>query len=1120
MNTPASPARAFQPFDLLEELPTGTTVLEASAGTGKTYAIGALVTRYVAEGTARLEEMLVLTFGRAATRELRDRVRDQLVEAERALADPAAARARGGLAGHLASLPDPDTVRRRVADAVASYDAATIATIHQFCHVVLRSLGVAGDTDSGHELVEDLAPLVTEVVDDRYLARFAGEPQPPFSRAVALQIGLAAVGDPQSRRVATDDSPVAQQRLEFADDVVAEVERRKRRHGILSYDDLLGRLRDDLRHDDSPARQRMRSRWRVVLVDEFQDTDPVQWEVLHTAFGGHTTMVLVGDPKQAVYAFRGGDVHSYLDARDEAGSIRTLTTNWRSDAPLVDALQVLTRDVALGDPRIVVHDVTAHHGDSRLAGAPRADAVRLRRVDGESLGTNADGEVGIGRLRRHIAADLAADVAALLDSGATYEGRPVQAADVAILMSSVRPTQVQPFRDELSGLGIPSVITSGSSLLLSQAAAEWQCLLEAMEQPSNVRRIRAVGLTAFGGLAPEDLDEGADGAHGADNEATDRLADQVRGWLELFRSRGIAAVHESVVAAGLDARVLAFTDGARLLTDLDHLAQVLHDRMRRERLGLPALLAWLRAERVAAGRGDERTRRLDTDAAAVQILTIHGSKGLQYPLVYLPTSFDRWVPETGTSVRFHDDTGHRCLDVGGNPAAETLRRSREEDADEELRLCYVAMTRAEAQLVCWWAPSRGARAAGLTRLLLGRSAGEADVPRSVALPSADTVDERLSAWAAAGAFALEDAVPVRAAPRPAGPAARLAVRRFDRTIDEGWRRTSYSGLVRVEEQAAALGGESEPEVEGTVDEVEPEGASSLPDTAPVRLDLPSPMAELPAGAAFGSLVHAVLEHADPQADDLAAELLATVGEQQRWWGAPVPAEQLAIALEPMHTTSLGPLADGLRLVDVGRHDRLCELDFEMPLDGGDARPSPPDVPLSGLADLLRRHLPDSDPVRPYADRLETPGLGGQSLRGYLSGSLDLVLRVPDDAVPGGWRYLVADYKTNLLGDRDRPLTAGDYRPGALAAAMLHSHYPLQAMLYTVVLHRFLRWRLPGYRPGQHLGGVLYLYVRGMCGPETPEIDGNPCGVFSWRPPGTLVEAISRMLDGLPAEEAR
>jgi exodeoxyribonuclease V beta subunit len=213
----------------------------------------------------------------------------------------------------------------------------------------------------------------------------------------------------------------------------------------------------------------------------------------------------------------------------------------------------------------------------------------------------------------------------------------------------------------------------------------------------------------------------------------------------------------------------------------------------------------------------------------------------------------------------------------------------------------------------------------------------------------------------------------------------------------------------------------------------------------------------------------------------------------------------------MHDTPLGPLAGGLTLRDIGLRDRLCELDFEIPLAGGDlSATAVPDIRLSDMGVLLREHLGGGDPLASYAGRLMMPELGGQSLRGYLSGSIDAVLRVP--APGGGHRYLVVDYKTNRLGDPDRPVTAADYGRPQLAAAMLHSDYPLQALLYSVVLHRFLRWRQPGYTPDRHFGGVLYLFVRGMCGPDTPTVDGHPAGVFGWRPPDKLVSALSDLLD--------
>jgi exodeoxyribonuclease V beta subunit len=359
----------------------------------------------------------------------------------------------------------------------------------------------------------------------------------------------------------------------------------------------------------------------------------------------------------------------------------------------------------------------------------------------------------------------------------------------------------------------------------------------------------------------------------------------------------------------------------------------------------------------------------------------------------------------------------------------------------------------------------------------------------------------LRAWENVGGPVLEESViaPPADVELPAAPEG-LDVRHFHRQIDASWRRTSYSGLIRATE---AAGVSSEPEVIELDDEVGEITVTEPADSAATAV--PSPMADLPMGAKFGSLVHAVLETADPYAADLAAELETQTREHSVWWPVDVSAEDLAAALVPMHDTPLGPLASGTTLRQIGLRDRLREMDFEFPLAGGDRRGDGPRISLAGVGRLFREHMPAGDPLASYADRLSNGALAGQSLRGYLTGSLDVVLRV-------GEKYLVADYKTNWLGEPEKSLTSADYGQARMAEAMLHSDYPLQALLYCVVLHRFLRWRQPGYSPEQHLGGVLYLFMRGMCGAQTPIVDGHPAGVFSWRPPASLIVAMSDLLD--------
>ncbi len=1112
------------PFDLLGPLPEGptTTVLEASAGTGKTYTLAGLVTRYVAEGRARLEEMLLVTFGRAASQELRERVRGQLDEAHDVLRGTRVARADGAaypgdttpLLVHLLDA-DPDELRdreRRLRDALADFDAATIATTHQFCQLVLRSLGVAGDSDSGVTLVEDLSDLVGEVVDDLYLARFGQALEDPgLTRAEAFALATTVVDNPGAVLTPREPDPgtPAEVRVAFARDVLVELERRKRRTGVLGYDDLLGRLADALADPHAPARQRMRARWRVVMVDEFQDTDPVQWQVIDRAFAGHATVVLIGDPKQAIYAFRGGDVVTYLQAARGAEQRCTLATNHRSDGPLVDSLLVVLRGAALGHPEIVVRDVGAHQQTGRLRGAPSDDPFRLRVVTREKFDVRTTRTVPMDRVRAYVAADLAADVAGLLASDATWDGRPVEARDVAVIVE--RHGDARTCRDALAAAGVPAVYTGDSDVLDSAAAGHWLALLEAFEQPHRAGLVRAAALTPFVGRTPAELGERGD-------ELTDEVAETLRRWAENARRRGVAAVLEAAVADGMAARVLAHRGGERDLTDLTHVGQVLHETAHRDRLGLPALLEWLRAQRRDEGGGAVRNRRLDSDAAAVQVMTVWVAKGLQFPVVYLPFAFNRNVQQRDSVL--HHEGDQRCLDIGGpRPGSrEVEARGRTEEAGDATRLTYVALTRAQSQVVAWWAPSWDEPNGGLSRLLRDRRPGQAEVPERLSEKPTDTdVLAQLRSWQDAGGPTVEQSLAAAPPPVPAPEdVGRLGVRRFTRAIDPAWRRTSYSGLVRAAEEARGV--TSEPEV-GALDDETDDRVVEAEAPAPgreERTEVASPMADLPSGAAFGSLVHAVLEEADPDAPDLAAELESRVREHLAWWPVEVAPAELAAALVPLHDTPLGPLAPGRTLRSIALADRLCELDFELPLSGGDVRDgSGSDGAEPVLADvgrLLRTHLTDDDPLAPYADRLLAPGLGDQPLRGYLSGSVDVVLRLRESP-SGEPRYVVVDYKTNRLGDPEQPLTTADYAPDRVTAAMLHSDYPLQALLYTAVLHRFLRWRQPGYDPDRHLGGLLYLYLRGMAGARTPVSDGHPAGVFSWRPPTGLVLGLSDLLDG-------
>ncbi|MFE5460384.1 UvrD-helicase domain-containing protein [Nocardia sp. NPDC056564] len=1123
---------SFEPYG---PLPTGTTVLEASAGTGKTHAIVGLAVRYVAEAGIDVSQLLLVTFSRAATQELRERTRDRFVTVAAGLADPELARAHADeLIRHLAQA-DPDEVRRRRARllaALSDFDAGTIATTHSFCQRMLDELGLAGEHDPGSRLVETVDELIGTVADDLYLNRYA-RTEPPFSVKEAHTLALAAVRDRHAVLMPKGDS-AAGERVAFAAAVRAETERRKRLAGLRDFDDLLVLLHDVLADDEHGPRacRRIRERYRVALVDEFQDTDPLQWDILRRSFHGHTTLVLVGDPKQAIYAFRGAEVLSYLDAVAHADTRKELTTNWRSDAGLLAALDHLQGGAALGHKEITVYPVNATRSWSRLSGPDELiTPLRMRCLTRTGAGPlNKSGFPAVGRMRAKVADDLAADIVRLLesdvalgttarpshgtrDSGPLSAGTgfadpgtamvprtPISPGDIAVLVRT--RSQIDVVRAALDRVGVASVLAGGTSVFATSSATDWLWLLRALEQPHRGDRVRLAACTPLIGITAAEIDSG-----GAD--LVGRVSAQLRDAARLFARAGFAAVFEKISAeADLAHRLLAVENGERQLTDLRHIAQLLDQVSLTESLGLTALTRWLgdRVRDPASGTVADRSRRLDRDAAAVQIATVHASKGLEFPIVYLPFAWDNAKNPYPATLLFHDDNDMRVLDVGGPDAAgyaERKLRSESEEAGEELRLLYVALTRAMCQVVAWWAPAITTAASPLHRMILGRPDGGDTVPPRASVPADAVAPGLLSAWAGGAAEAIsvtavvgtDDVAIDRVRTEPV--TGELAAARFERKLDQHWRRTSYSALT------ASAHGPVTPELEIEPEDTRgPADEPSTPVVAEVEEVFAGPaslMNSLPYGAEFGTLVHGVFELIDTDAPDLAAEVdsrcRAAVDELMAEADPGVLSTAVLAALRT-------PLGIG-SLADISTRDRLNELEFELPLAGGDT-PSAETATLRQIADLLRTHLSPDDDLYGYADHLAA--LDDIPLRGYLTGSIDAVLRVTDGTET---RFVIVDYKTNRLGTGD--LTVGHYTRERMAAEMIRSHYPLQALLYAVALHRYLRWRLPAYDPAHHLGGARYLFVRGMIGPETPE--GH--GVFTWTPPAPLILAISRLLAGAP-----
>ena len=1051
--------------------PAQTLVIEASAGTGKTWTMSTLAARFIAENDISINNLAIVTFSSAAAAEVKTRTRQRLGQCAHALTlteapDPAGDPVLAHLWSGSQSLRD--LRRQRLLRALDDFDAAAIMTTHGLCDRLLTWLGLLADHDPSDRLIPDLSDLGTQATADHYLRLGTSGQRPGFSYEQAEAWVRKALFAPTA-----EIAPAGTLAADFVHAVRTSVEQRKRQIGWYTFDDMLVRCRAALLDSTTGplARDRLSQLYPVLLVDEFQDTDAVQWDVIRSGFVGASTVVLIGDPKQSIYGFRGADVRAYLAATG-LGQMLSLTTNHRSSPEVIGAIGSLLDGAQLGDPRIAVNPVQAAEGAPRLAGQSALAGLRIRVPDNLT-------PVAVHEARSLIDADMIADLKQLLNHGPDYQAHPSEPArrltpaDVAIIVSTNERGKT--VLDRLRLAGLPAVFTGTGSVLGTSAARDWLVLLRAVESTSPAR-LRAASLTSFIGWDLARL------VHASTDDFAG-LASLMRRLGALLTTHNPASVLQWLEDhTDIADRLGGDPVGERTWADLRHIAHLLAQ----PRPPLVGPADWLASRRLGADP-NEMSRRLIVHDNAVRILTVHQAKGLQFPVVYLPQLADRFIPKTepGQPTVFHADNGERIIDLGLDDARAGQVQASEDEAAESLRACYVALTRATVMTTTWWVPThQNTHASPLHRLLFRDSPApklRIDLngrdPRQLQIPgvSIQTISEPTTAPPA-------PAPTLVTAPshQPTAPVS------FDRQIDQTWRRTSFSSLTVSAHREAP--DSDEPTVNIT--------DANLPEGADTALDQICPMSDLPGGVVFGSLVHHVFEYADPAQDltELVADSLTGAGMGE------VDPGKLAAALTLGLNTGLGPVADNLSLADIPLKDRLAELSFELPLSHGDQGAT-----LAAVAAVLSRHLPADDPLAAYPTRLAE--IDHRQLRGFLTGSIDAVLRV-------NGRYIIVDYKTNRLGPIGEPLTLRNYTLPVMASAMMDSHYPLQALLYAVGLHRFLRWRLPGYIPGRHLGGIAYLFVRGMVGPDTPIRHETPCGVFPWRPDPSLIIELSDLLSGV------
>ena len=1116
-------------FDINGSLPDRITMLEASAGTGKTYALAGLALRYIAEGRISASQLCVVTFTEAATAELRGRLRSRLVDAVMYLTGVEDSTDDEVLL-HLGNVDDSERRVRldRLEQALSEFDTATISTIHGFCSRVVAT----GGGPSAESPIRADADDVAEVATDHYLATYgaATAKLPPIEfkslvNAVNLRLKLP---DAQMMRLEPPDEKSRarcdqiDEAADLVDDVVQRVEERRIRERVRTFDSLITDARTLLHGQSGRAViGELRNRFKVVMIDEFQDTDSVQWDIFRTAFlSGDTpvTVILVGDPKQSIYRFRSAEISAYLAAREytieNGGLIASLDTNWRSDEPLLLGLEAIFGGFHFGDPSVVFQAVKAapRNRKPRLGGVASSTAtgtagalVQFRSVPSSAKGTDGAKDI--------IVADVVAEVTRLLNTATleTASGtRPLRTADIGILVRS--NADARRFAAKLNEAGIPAASSSSDSVLESQAATQLRRLLVALDRPASSGLVRTAAIGWFVGL---DLAELA----ALDDDETSELFERFRGWAAALTEGGLPRLMAALRGNGLAERVLSEPGGERNLTDLEHVVELLQG-VTGGRGTTPGLLLGSLDSLSGSGEDGETAsselfdRRIDRDDDTVKVITIHKAKGLEWPVVLCPML---WTGAAQNRTPGHAWMGtEREIDTNSLLPKESKAKAvmgvanaaKAEIQGEARRQLYVALTRAQSRLIVWWAaPETEKRGKAETPLgLLLAHATEGD-PKDIDLDSL---------VARAGGNIGHVALPTRvasveltSAPRPEPD---LSVATAARELDSRWRIWSFSAIKSTAEALAletpVIGGVDEPEVD-MVHEL----AIAVPTDSSVGTEATSPirsgrMKAMPGGTAFGTLVHSIYERVDFASQDLESELRVVCADALRY--RPVrdgsgflSADDLAAALfEGTQAPLGGPLGDRT-LAGLGAADRMNELDFDISI----AR-----IEAAMVAEVMLGHLDEADPLRPWFVDAANGALK-VDVEGLLTGSIDLVARTTIDAES---RFWIADYKTNWL-------KTGDYGQASLAEAMNHSAYGLQATLYLVAMHRYLRFRLPGYDPDTHLLGAAYLFVRGMVpgnvstspmpvGSSSMPLSGPTVdGVLWWRPPTAALDALDRLL---------
>ncbi len=921
-----------------------------------------------------------------------------------------------------------------------------------------------------------------------------------------------------------------------------------------SYDDLLIELDGALNAKDGDRiSQRLRERYEVALIDEYQDTDRIQARIFERIFGQASDkgdrpsldpLFIVGDPKQSIYRFRGADVFAYLEAKEKARVKVSLDENWRSTPDLVEAINALfDRPCAFALPGDLIGYPKIKAGkkdrpmtiDAKANEAPFCLRLLPPAEDGKEKSKEAAGKEAAAGVVREIAALLGGENTTLQEKG--KEARRLRGSDITVLVR--KKHQGRLVAEEMRKNAIDCIEIGDDSVFATREAEQLERLLWALIEPAYESRVRGALAGDLFGLGTHELQR-----FEREEDRWNEWSDSLRSWKRIWEYDGVGVMLRTLIKQQQGAMTLLQSqNGPRRLTNLLHLADLLQDAQTRFRL-TPSLLAkWLsdRLEDNDAG-GDEIQLRLPSDDDLVRILTVHGSKGLEFPIVFYPFAWDgsddtkkeRAKKNEGAVCHLQDRPagGKRyseALDL--DPDEDTLGCDRIEEFSEELRLLYVALTRAQYRCVVTWGKVKGAKNTPLAWLLhrgdgdaceieaedeqddeadrgrpeeVARS-GEPVITRSMregvkkAAERFEALD--LGRWreevddlqrrcpkgvAVTDIFEGDAAATEAPAKKTTENPDTLAEREFKRPIRPLRQITSYSALIKSRDTKAAADLESERPDHDALDSESPgeDEAPAMPTLSADSADTIDPVdieiAELPKGAMTGRCLHRIFERLDledeAEIDVICRQETVNSGLDAKWQTA------VRTMVERTRTALIQePESDGFRLCDPVR--RAVEMEFHFPLE--DTR-----------IDLLGRCLVDHG----YPGTLKN-ALGGKKgfgeekagpIRGYMRGFIDLVVEHRE-------RWYVLDYKSNRLHDYDK---------GSMEAEMQGHDYHLQYLIYLVALHRYLAFRLEGYDPDRHIGGAFYLFLRGI----DPEKGTNE-GIFHDRPATECLLALDACFEG-------